>query len=38
LAKQGRKKESLIKYDEALRYAPAWKELKESREAVKQGS
>jgi len=34
LAKQGYAKEGLVKYDEALKYAPNWKELKESREAL----
>jgi tetratricopeptide (TPR) repeat protein len=34
LAKQGKTKEALAKYDEALKYAPHWKQLKEAREAV----
>jgi tetratricopeptide (TPR) repeat protein len=34
LAKEGHGKEGLAKYDEALKYAPNWKELKESREAL----
>lgn len=34
LAKQGHRKEALVKYDEALKYAPSWKQLKEAREAV----
>jgi tetratricopeptide (TPR) repeat protein len=31
LAKQGKTKEALVKYNEALKYAPNWKQLKESR-------
>ena len=34
LVKQGNTKEALAKYDEALKYAPKWKELKEAREAL----
>jgi hypothetical protein len=34
LMKQGNKKDALAKYDEALKYAPNWKQLKEAREAV----
>jgi predicted negative regulator of RcsB-dependent stress response len=34
LVKQGNKKEALAKYDEALHYAPNWKELKVAREAL----
>jgi tetratricopeptide (TPR) repeat protein len=34
LAKQGKAKEALVKYDEALKYAPNWKQLKEAREAL----
>jgi tetratricopeptide (TPR) repeat protein len=34
LARQGQAKAALAKYDEALQYAPDWKELKETREAV----
>jgi tetratricopeptide (TPR) repeat protein len=34
LVKQGRPGEALAKYDEALKYAPNWKELKEARDAV----
>jgi tetratricopeptide (TPR) repeat protein len=34
LVKQGRPEEALTKYDEALEYAPNWKELKEAREAA----
>ena len=34
LAKQGKTKDALVKYDEALKYAPNWKQLKEAREAV----
>ena len=33
LVKQGETQEALVKYDEALKYAPNWKELKEAREA-----
>lgn len=36
LVKQGKTSEALAKYDEALKYAPNWKELKEGREAVAQ--
>ena len=32
--KQGKTKDALDKYDEALKYAPNWKELKEAREAA----
>lgn len=32
--KQGHPKEALVKYDEALRYAPNWTALKEAREAL----
>jgi predicted Zn-dependent protease len=34
LVKQGKIKEALVKYDEALKYAPNWKQLKEAREAL----
>jgi tetratricopeptide (TPR) repeat protein len=34
LVKQGKTKEALLKYDEALKYAPNWKQLKEAREAA----
>ena len=34
LVKQGNTKEALAKYDEALKYAPNWKELKDVREAL----
>jgi hypothetical protein len=34
LVKQGKTKGSLVKYDDALKYAPNWKQLKEAREAV----
>jgi predicted negative regulator of RcsB-dependent stress response len=34
LVKQDNTKDALAKYDEALKYAPNWKQLKESREAV----
>jgi len=34
LAKQGKPKEALAKYDKTLKYAPNWKQLKEAREAV----
>jgi tetratricopeptide (TPR) repeat protein len=34
LAKQGNTKEALAKYNEALRYAPNWKQLREAREAA----
>jgi tetratricopeptide (TPR) repeat protein len=34
LATQGHAKEALAKYDEALKFAPNWKQLKEAREAL----
>jgi hypothetical protein len=34
LVKQGKTKEALAKYDEALKYAPNWKQLKEARESA----
>jgi hypothetical protein len=34
LVKQGHTKEALVKYDEALKYAPNWNQLKEAREAA----
>jgi hypothetical protein len=34
LAKQGHAQEALAKYDEALKYAPNWKQLKEAREVT----
>ncbi len=34
LAKQGKTKEAIAKYDEALKYAPNWKQLKEARAAL----
>ena len=34
LVKQGKTKEALAKCNEALKYAPNWKQLKETREAV----
>ena len=34
LMKQGHGKEARSKYDEALKYAPNWKQLKEAREAA----
>jgi hypothetical protein len=34
LVKQGNAKDALAKYDEALKYAPNWKELKDVREAL----
>ena len=34
LAQQGRGKEALAKYDEALKFAPNWRQLKEAREAL----
>jgi tetratricopeptide (TPR) repeat protein len=36
LARLGQANAALTKYDEALKYAPNWKELKEAREAVSQ--
>jgi hypothetical protein len=32
--KQSQTKEALAKYDEALKYAPNWKQLKDAREAA----
>ena len=32
--KQGKTGEALAKYDEALKYAPNWKQLKDAREAI----
>jgi hypothetical protein len=34
LAQQGKIKEALAKQDQALKYAPNWKQLKEAREAL----
>ena len=34
LLKQGNRKEALLKYDEALKYAPNWKALAESRQGA----
>jgi ABC-type sugar transport system ATPase subunit len=34
LMKQNQPKEALAKYDEALKYAPNWKQLKQAREAA----
>jgi tetratricopeptide (TPR) repeat protein len=34
LAKQGHTKEALVKYDEALKYSPNLKQLKEAHDAV----
>ena len=34
LVKQGHVRDALAKYDEALKYAPNWKELKEARAAA----
>jgi Flp pilus assembly protein TadD len=34
LAKQGKTKEALAKYDVALKYAPHWKQLQQAREVV----
>lgn len=36
LTKQDHTKEALVKYDEALKYAPNWKQLKEAREACRE--
>jgi hypothetical protein len=33
LSSRGRLREALAKYDEALKYAPNWKQLKDAREA-----
>jgi hypothetical protein len=32
--REGKTKDVLAKYDEALRYAPNWKQLQEARDAV----
>jgi hypothetical protein len=32
--KQGKSNDALAKYEEALQYAPNWKQLKEAREAA----
>ena len=34
LVKQGKTKDALAKYDEALKYAPHWKQLQDAREAL----
>jgi hypothetical protein len=34
LAAQGKFRRALAKYDEALRYAPRWTQLKQAREAL----
>ena len=34
LVKQGNTKDALSKYDEALKYAPNWKQLHEARDAL----
>jgi Flp pilus assembly protein TadD len=34
LAKQGHAKEALVKYDEALKYVPNWKQLKDAHDAL----
>jgi predicted negative regulator of RcsB-dependent stress response len=34
LVKQGKAKEARAKYEEALKYAPNWKELRAAREAA----
>ena len=34
LVKQGKTKEALAKYDEALKYAPNWKQLQDARETL----
>ena len=34
VSKQGKTKEALTKYDEAIKYAPHWKQLQDAREAV----
>jgi predicted negative regulator of RcsB-dependent stress response len=34
LVKQGNAEGALAKYEEALKYAPNWKQLKEAREAL----
>jgi hypothetical protein len=34
LLKHGKTRDALAKYDEALKYAPNWKQLKDAREAA----
>jgi len=34
LVKQGKTNDALVKYDEALKYAPNWNQLKEARAAA----
>lgn len=34
LAREGRWKNALAKYDEALKYAPAWAELRQARDTA----
>jgi hypothetical protein len=34
LVRQGNAKGALVKYDEGLKYAPNWKQLKEARQAA----
>jgi hypothetical protein len=34
LVEQGKTKDALAKYDEALKYVPNWKELKDARKAA----
>jgi hypothetical protein len=34
LAKQRHTKEALVNYDDALKFAPNWKDLKDAREAL----
>jgi hypothetical protein len=34
MAKQGKTADAIAKYDEAIKYAPSWKELKDAREGV----
>jgi len=34
LAKQGKTGDALVKYDEALKYAPNWKQLQDARDAA----
>jgi predicted negative regulator of RcsB-dependent stress response len=36
LVKQGNAEGALAKYEEALKYAPNWKQLKEAREVARQ--
>jgi hypothetical protein len=38
LARQGKVKDALAKYDEAIKYSPNWRQLIDAREAARQRS